>query len=147
MLTDQQALRLKNLLSVEVEELLHLWGDRALADGMGAVRVVLARDTNVACDERYLADSDKAITWYRNNNDGGLLYIQTKVESDEQGLESMFTVQDRNYLDGSLTSENFDPEKRIVEIASAASNFGSTPMPSRLTGLLLGRAALAFEPC
>jgi DNA segregation ATPase FtsK/SpoIIIE, S-DNA-T family len=134
--TDQPALRVKNLLKEEVEELLHLWASRAEADGLGAVRVVLARDTEVACDERFLADSDKAITWYRNNNNGGLLYVQTKVESDEQGLESMFTVQDRNYLDGSLTSDGFNPEHRIVEIAWEEAALESAAMPGRLAGVL-----------
>ncbi|WP_406815127.1 FtsK/SpoIIIE domain-containing protein [Mycobacterium sp. M23085] len=133
---DQPALRVKNLLDPEVEELLQLWASRAEADGMGAVRVVLARDTDVACDERFLADSDKAITWYRNNNDGGLLYVQTKVESDEQGLESMFTVQDRNYLDGSLDSDGFSPERRIIEIAWEQAGSGPAAMPSRLANLL-----------
>lgn len=131
-----RALRLKNLLDQEVEALLLLWADQAEGDGLGAVRVVLARDTDVVCDERFLADPDKSITWYRNNHTGGLLYIQTKVESDEQGLESMFTVQDRNYLDGSLKKEGFNPELRIIEIAWEQNGPASAAMPSRLPELL-----------
>ncbi|PQE01762.1 hypothetical protein CYL16_06860 [Mycobacterium sp. EPG1] len=114
---EQPALRLKNLLKEEVEELLRQWDSRSGADGLAIVRLVLAHDTDVVCDQRFLAKQDRSITWYRNNNEHGLLYVQTKVESDESGLESMFTVQDRNYLDGSLETDQFSPVNRIVQIA------------------------------
>jgi S-DNA-T family DNA segregation ATPase FtsK/SpoIIIE len=115
--SEQPALRIKNLLKEEVEDLLRQWDSRSVADGLAAVQIVLAHDTDVVCDERFLAKQDRSITWYRNNNEHGLLYVQTKVESDESGLESMFTVQDRNYLDGSLDTDQFSPVERIVEIA------------------------------
>ncbi|UTP40558.1 FtsK/SpoIIIE domain-containing protein [Phenylobacterium sp. LH3H17] len=129
---DQPALRVKNLLDAEAEELLRIWLISAGADGLGDVRVVVAQDSNLECDDCFRADPEKSITWYRNNNPTGLLYLQTKVESDEQGLESMFTVQDRNYLDGSLQTVGFAPERRIVELAWAAVNGSDAPPPRRL---------------
>jgi S-DNA-T family DNA segregation ATPase FtsK/SpoIIIE len=113
---EKLALRLKNLLPEEVEELLDIWTSEAEGDELGIVRLLLAHDADVRCDARFLADPDKAITWYRNRNADGLIYVQTKVESDEQGLEFMFTIQDRNYLDGSLKPA-FDAESRLIEIA------------------------------
>lgn len=129
------ALRLKNLQREETEGLLALWSAEAERDGLGSVQIVVAHDTDVVCDERFLSKPDRSITWYRNNNENGLLYIQTKVESDEQGLESMFTVQDRNYLDGSLRSDSFDPEKRLIAIAWAEAG-GQAALPTTLVDAL-----------
>lgn len=129
--------RMKNLLRREVEEFLRYWTDHAESDGLARVAVVLAHDADVECDKRFLADADKSITWYRNNNAHGLVYVQTKVESDEQGLESMFTIQDRNYLDGSLKTESFDPALKIIEIAWRKSDATPGPIPRRLPASLM----------
>ncbi|WP_270933281.1 DNA translocase FtsK [Falsiroseomonas oryzae] len=130
------ALRLKNLLPGEVGDLLELWTRHAHTDGLAAIRVVIARDSEIACDARYFADPDKSITWYRNHNETGLLYLQTKVESDEQGLESMFTVLDRNYLDGSLETQGFSPLRRLMQLGwEAVCGLGVEPpkqLPERL---------------
>ena len=131
------ALRLKNLLNSEVEQFLSIWSRSAETDGLSQVRVVIARDSNVVCDNRFLAELDRSITWYRNNNESGLLYVQTKVESDEQGLESMFTIQDRNYLDGSLTTASFKPEQRLVELAWEAAGSTAAIMPAGLPNRLI----------
>ena len=131
------ALRLKNLLKGEVEGFLRYWTDHAESDNLSPVTVVVAHDAEIACDQRFFADADKSITWYRNNNAHGLIYVQTKVESDEQGLESMFTIQDRNYLDGSIRTESFDPARRIVEIAWQEAGAKPGSMPERLAELLL----------
>lgn len=122
------ALRLKNLLPSEVGHLLELWSTDGGDDGLGTIQVVIACDADVDCDPRYFAAPGRSITWYRNHNESGLLYIQTKVESDEQGLESMFTVLDRNYLDRSLETATFSPQRRIVELGwEAVFGAGSHP--------------------
>lgn len=134
--TEAPAVRLKNLDVDEVEAFLELWDTHSAADQIGGVHVLVARGGGVECEERYLADPDKSITWYRNHNEHGLVYIQTKVESDEQGLESMFTIQDRNFLDGSLVTENFNPEQRVCEIAWEQAGGSQSTMPRQMPKLL-----------
>lgn len=118
--SDRKTLRLKNLQPDEIEVLIAIWQDEREADNLGRVQLILAADTDVECDSRFRAEPDKSITWYRNYAEDGLWYVQTKIESDEQGLESIFTIQDRNYLDGSLVSgDGFDPAERAIQIAWA----------------------------
>jgi hypothetical protein len=134
--TEAPAVRLKNLDVNEVEAFLELWDAHSAVDQIEGVQVLIARGGGVNCEERFLADPEKSITWYRNHNDHGLVYIQTKVESDEQGLESMFTIQDRNFLDGSLVTENFDPEKRVSDIAWEQAGGAPGAMPRKMPELL-----------
>lgn len=130
------AVRLKNLDVDEVEAFLELWDAHSASDQIDGVQVLVARGGGINCEERFLADPEKSITWYRNRNDHGLVYIQTKVESDEQGLESMFTIQDRNFLDGSLVTESFDPEKRVCYIAWEQAGGAPAVMPRQMPELL-----------
>ena len=112
-------IRIKDLQPSEIASLLSVWKEQAGNSGLDQIRVVVARDGNDYPPE-FLADRDKSITFYRNHNDSGLLYIQTQVQSDEQGLESMFTIRDRNFLDGSLDTAASRPGRQWFALLGRA---------------------------
>lgn len=130
---DRPALRLKNLTLAEIEQFLGLWEAHTEGTELSDVKVVIAHDSGLDVDSRYLADPERSITYYRNNIDTGLLYIQTKIESDEQGLESLFTIQDRNYLDGSLDTDGvYSAEKTLIKLCWEKAGGPPPRFPSKL---------------
>jgi hypothetical protein len=90
--------RIKNLSNAESLELLGVWQKKADGAGLADVKVVVASDAPGEFPAQYRADPARSITWYRNNIRSGLVYVETKVESDEQGLKNLFTLQDQDYL-------------------------------------------------
>jgi len=109
--------RIKNLTRSESVAFLAIWQQKSNERGLGGVRLLVASDSHSDFPEEYRADPNRSITYYRNNNDSGLVYIETKVESDEQGLKNIFTLRDVNFLDGSFDSENFSVPQQIIEQA------------------------------
>ncbi|WP_258909113.1 FtsK/SpoIIIE domain-containing protein [Pseudomonas putida] len=99
-----QCFRLKNLQDDEICELVRLWDLHVPGSPMKDVRLVVARDE--ALESRmpssHIAAPGHSITYYRNHNDAGLVYLESKVQSDEQGLQNIFTLRDSNFLDGSF---------------------------------------------
>lgn len=94
--------RVKNLDHDEVVSFVEAW--RRLRDGssLGHVRLVVAEDLGGRIPAEFVAEPGNTITFYRNNNPRGLIYLETRVQSDEQGLQNMFTLRDSNFLDGSF---------------------------------------------
>lgn len=99
-----QCFRLKNLQDDEICALVKLWDLYVPMSPMKEVRLVVARDE--ALEDRvpsvHIAALGHSITYYRNHNDAGLVYLESKVQSDEQGLQNIFTLRDSNFLDGSF---------------------------------------------
>jgi hypothetical protein len=102
--SEHQCFRIKNLQHEELCELVRLWDLNVPGSPMSAVRLVVARDDGIEkiIPSVYIAEPGLSITYYRNNNEGGLVYLETKVQSDEQGLQNIFTLRDSNFLDGSF---------------------------------------------
>ncbi|BCO21082.1 hypothetical protein KUC3_39390 [Alteromonas sp. KC3] len=105
--------RIKNLLKNEIIEFINVWNKVSHSQGEQKVKVLIAGDADKDYPDEYRADSGRSITWYRNNNDSGLVYLETKTESDEQGLKNIFTFQDRNFLDNFFKDE-IDIPKVII---------------------------------
>ncbi len=103
---DKECFRVKNLTHREALALLQNWDSRALEDRLSHIRVVVASDSSDLFPANYRANPDTTITSYRNSMEP-LLYIETKVESDEQGLKNLFTLRDVNFLDGAFDTETF----------------------------------------
>lgn len=101
---EHQCFRIKNLQREELSELVKLWDRNIPGSPMAAVRLVVARDEGIEniVPSGYIAEPGLSITYYRNHNEGGLVYLETKVQSDEQGLQNLFTLRDSNFLDGSF---------------------------------------------
>jgi hypothetical protein len=102
--SEHQCFRIKNLQREELCELVRLWDLHAPGSPMASVRLVVARDESIEhrIPTVYIAEPDLSITYYRNHNESGLVYLETKVQSDEQGLQNLFTLRDSNFLDGSF---------------------------------------------
>ena len=66
-----------------------------------------------------MAEAGCTITHYRNHNRQGLVYVETRIQSDEQGLQNMFTLSDSNFLDksfdGHAVAENGIPGLLLQE--------------------------------
>lgn len=99
---EHQCFRVKNLHSEEVIQFVDEWPDRAASCGLEHVQLIVADSLGGAVQSRFVAEPGCSITHYRNHNRKGLVYIETSVQSDEQGLQNMFSLRDSNFLDGSF---------------------------------------------
>jgi S-DNA-T family DNA segregation ATPase FtsK/SpoIIIE len=119
--------RIKNLSARESLELLDVWQTEAAAAGLADVRIVVASDTEGDFPVQYRADPSRSITWYRNNIRGGLVYVETKVESDEQGLKNLFTLQDQDYLSGTFDTDDFRVAEYMIRKTVPGSPLEAAP--------------------
>ena len=109
-------LRIKGLTQNEIGCFLEHWKSNAPKIELDKVKVVVSGESTRVPKE-FRAAPEHSITYYRNNNDSGLLYIETKMESDEQGLRNLFTLRDSNFLDRSFDSDDVRVPAKIVELA------------------------------
>ncbi len=124
--TDRNSFRIKNLKKEEALKFLETWEQEATVRGLENVQVLVANDSHSDFPHQYRADPQRSITYYRNNNKTGLVYIETKVESDEQGLKNLFTLRDVNFLDGTFDEgDDFSVAHEMVSQALKAAD--STP--------------------
>lgn len=123
--------RVKNLTDREALALIEKWSTQALGKRLESMTLVVAADSSQAFPKKYKSDPDRSITDYRNKNETGLVYIETKVESDAQGLKSIFSLSDRNFLDGSFDDEGSRIAQRIVKeawLVSGGNSSGPSPL-------------------
>jgi S-DNA-T family DNA segregation ATPase FtsK/SpoIIIE len=104
---EHRCFRIKNLTVEEIIALLKIWTEEATARGAGSTRLVIAGDADPRLPAEFRAEPGRTITYYRNNNPSALVYVETKTESDEQGLRNLFTLRDSNFLDGSFDRVGF----------------------------------------
>lgn len=129
--------RIKNLQKQEILKLIDVWSRESPAYDLQDVKVIIAGDSDDDYPSEHKAEKGRSITWYRNNNEKGLVYLETKTESDEQGLKNIFTLQDRNFLDGFFDNSDLNVPETIVERCwKIVSNDGSNA-PSLFSNLLL----------
>ena len=111
---DHQCVRIKNLDTEEVIQFVKAWPGLSIAAGQQHVRLVVAEDLSGLIPLEHVAEAGCTITHYRNHNRQGLVYVETRIQSDEQGLQNMFTLSDSNFLDksfdGHAVAENGIPE-------------------------------------
>lgn len=125
--------RVKNLTDGEALALIQNWIAKAPGNRLESMTLVVAADSSEAFPEKFRSDPERSITDYRNKNKTGLVYIETKVESDAQGLKAIFTLSDRNFLDGSFDDEDSAIAQRIVEEAWVVAS-GNRCGPGALIG-------------
>ena len=111
--------RLSNLFQPEIQNFLQIWTERVSGTRLEKAQVVISHDGKGKYPPQFIARPDCSITYYRNNNKNGLLYIETSPVSDEQGLRNIFTLRDVNFLDGQFDSEEdgFSVAQEIVHSA------------------------------
>lgn len=123
---DRPSFRIKNLSMNEISDLLDVWEAKANGTKIEGVRVVVSGDATTL-PERFRADPDRSITYYRNNNLNGLVYIETKVESDEQGLKNLYTLRDGNFLNGDFDRESARVPELMIGQAWSVIDGGERP--------------------
>ena len=111
--------RLKNLFQSEINHFLEIWPERTRGTKLEGAKIVISHDSADLYPSNFIADPDCSITYYRNNNKSGLVYIETSPVSDEQGLRNIFTLRDVNFLDGTFDAEE-DEFSVAAEIVRAA---------------------------
>ena len=119
--------RLKNLTNSEALALIETWVEQTPRTRLASMSLVVAADSSVLFPEQFRADP----VGNRNNNKNGLIYIETEAGSNAQSMASMFSLSDRNFLDGSFDDEDSRIAHRIVEGAWLAAG-GSKSGPSAL---------------
>lgn len=135
--------RIKNLQSEEVVALVNIWKSTAQGLGLGGVQMVVADNLKGKVPPEYVATEGLSITYYRNHNQGGLVYVETRVQSDEQGLQNLFTIRDSNFLDGSFDEyAGAGMNVPALLLAKAWDACGNAGLP--LPALLLERASLVL---
>lgn len=98
----EKCFRLKNFLPSEVTQFIRVWDINSTKDRLDSVRLVVSNQLGTSIPEKYLAEDGNTITYYRNNNPHGLVFIETQPQSDAQGLQNIFTLRDSNFLDNSF---------------------------------------------
>ena len=112
----RNSIRIKNLTLMEISEFIKAWELLAASRDLERVRLLVASDATGDYPESIRADPTKSITYYRNNNEFGLVYIETKDESDEQGLKNLFTIRDGNFLDGTFDEgDDFSVPNELIK--------------------------------
>lgn len=126
-----QCFRVKNLHADEAIQFVGGWPEAARAAGLEKVRLIVADRLNGGVPSHFVAEQGCSITHYRNNNPDGLVYIETSVQSDEQGLQNMFSLRDSNFLDGSFDDYTKPrrgvPDLLIAEAWRIEGGMGSVP--------------------
>jgi S-DNA-T family DNA segregation ATPase FtsK/SpoIIIE len=133
-----QCFRVKNLQQEEVCELVRLWDALSAGTDLGLARLVVADDLNGRIPTRHVAELGKSITYYRNHNDRGLIYLETKVQSDEQGLQNIFSLRDSNFLDGSF-DEYAGVSGGVPELMLSSAWTQTTSSTGKVPSLLMER--------
>lgn len=139
--SDRNLFRLKNLTRNEALEFLKVWQLRNSERNLDQVRLLVASDSHEEFPGEFRADPENSITYYRNNNEHGLVYIETKVESDEQGLKNLFTLRDVNFLDGTFDNDDFVVPEEMVrqafQYAGLSDPGGNVLLRDRLVEVLI----------
>jgi S-DNA-T family DNA segregation ATPase FtsK/SpoIIIE len=99
---NHQCFRIKNLHADEIVAFIDIWDEVSQRYGLQSIRLLVTDSLGNRISSEFVADSDKTITYYRNHNPNGLIYVESSVQSDEQGLQNIFSLRDSNFLDGSF---------------------------------------------
>ncbi|WP_283188918.1 FtsK/SpoIIIE domain-containing protein [Pseudomonas sp. PMCC200344] len=137
--TNQKCFRIKNLQPNEITSLISIWRDKPTTSPLTNVQLIVADDLENTIPSEFVAKNGHSITYYRNNNLNGLVYLETHVQSDEQGLQNLFTLRDINFLDNSFdeySGKHGSVISLIISNSWKTVASSSTPTPS----LLLERA-------
>jgi DNA segregation ATPase FtsK/SpoIIIE, S-DNA-T family len=137
--TERKCFKLANFTAPEALAFLEICERDDGTNGLADTTIVVASDAPDAFPQQYRAAQNETITTYRNDikPGHGLIYIETKVESDSQGLKNLFTLRDINFLDGSFDNEQFSVSRELIKgaIHAVDDSAGSA------SGLLVDRCA------
>lgn len=97
-----QCFRVKNLHDQEIIQLVDEWPAIASTAGLESIRLLVTDSLDGGIPPQYVSEKGNTITYYRNHNPEGLIYVESSVQSDEQGLQNMFSLRDSNFLDKSF---------------------------------------------
>ena len=132
--SEHRCFRLKNLLKDEILNFIGIWKEKSGVAGISGVRLVVATSLNTNIGSEYVAEEGKSITYYRNNNKSGLVYLESEDQSDAQGLQNFFTLRDINFLDHSFDqfSGAYDSVAQLIAAKSWFCFEENCPPPTKM---------------
>lgn len=109
--------RIKNFTVEEAINFTKIWKENVIKPALKGIALIVAGEYSKNIPPEFCADLGFTITYYRNKNLlNGLVYIETKVQSDEQGLKNMFTLHDSNFLDNSFSLNDVDERFNVPQV-------------------------------
>ena len=93
-----KSITIEQLRNVEILEFIKIWKEKSEADNLADKKVLITSDPESIFDREFVAPKDKPITWFRNNNESGLIYFETEQTSDSQSLKNGFKLSDTDIL-------------------------------------------------
>jgi DNA segregation ATPase FtsK/SpoIIIE, S-DNA-T family len=128
-------IRVNFLRDPEIKAFLTIWQQRSEEFNLDTVKVVISSDPEELFPPEFVADTP--ITYYRNNNSTGLIYLENETTSDSQSLKNAFTLRDTDVLNGVVSVANYTSAEQLIvqkawEVVSAGNTSASTKLSEQL---------------
>jgi S-DNA-T family DNA segregation ATPase FtsK/SpoIIIE len=103
--------RIKNLTDKESLALIEAWTSLAPKTRLASMTLLVDADSSGLFPEQFRANT----VVNRNNNEKGMVYVETESGSSAQSMASIYSLSDRNFLDGSFDDDDSTVAQRIIE--------------------------------
>ncbi len=103
--------RIKNLTDKESFALIEAWTSMAPTTRLETMTLLVDADSSGLFPAQFRANT----VLNRNNNEKGMVYVETESGSNAQSMASIYSLSDRNFLDGSFDDDDSTVAQRIIE--------------------------------
>ena len=110
----EKIFRVNFLRDDEILSFLDTWEKLKFRFKLQSVRLVISSNPDGKFPNDFVADTP--ITYYRNHNDTGLIYLENEATPDAQSLKNAYTLRDTDVLNGVVKLKNYPRiEEFIIE--------------------------------
>lgn len=122
-----QIIRVNFLRDEEILNFLETWNGVKDEFNLSEIKLIISSNPENKFPSEFVASTP--ITYYRNNNENGLIYLENEITSDSQSLKNAFTIRDTDVLNGVVRLDSFpSPVELIVHKAwHVVTSGASTP--------------------
>lgn len=103
--------RVKNLTDNESLALIEAWTSLVAETRLATMTLLVDADSSELFPEQFRANT----VVNRNNNEKGMVYVETDSGSNAQSMASIYSLSDRNFLDGSFDDDDSTVAQRIIK--------------------------------
>ena len=131
-----QIIRVNFLRDDEILNFLETWERKKSDFNLSEVKLIISSNPENKFPSKFVADTP--ITYYRNNNENGLIYLENEITSDSQSLKNAFTIRDTDVLNGVISLQNYSgPEELIIHKAWHVVTNGTGTPPDLISETLI----------
>ena len=131
-----QIIRVNFLRDDEILNFLETWERKNSDFNLSEVKLIISSNPENKFPSKFVADTP--ITYYRNNNENGLIYLENEITSDSQSLKNAFTIRDTDVLNGVISLQNYSgPEELIIHKAWHVVTNGTGNPPDLISETLI----------